>query len=77
MKAYYGAKTPADWAQPGGVSSMTLCKLTGQPATDIPLDLAIADLVLTPDPNTPPGTCGSPASDAGSASVPNSNSGSG
>jgi membrane peptidoglycan carboxypeptidase len=64
MKAYYAAKKPADWARPAGVTSMALCKLTGQPAVDVPPDLAITDLVQTPDPTVPLGTCGSGSSSA-------------
>ena len=60
VKAYYGNKKPADWARPAEVSPMTLCKLTGQPApADLSPDLAITDLVITPDPATPLAGCGS------------------
>src|SRR5437016_3470526 len=60
VKAYYGNKKPADWARPAEVSQMTLCKLTGQPApADLSPDLAITDLVITPDPATPLAGCGS------------------
>jgi membrane peptidoglycan carboxypeptidase len=60
MKAYYAGKKPPDWAQPADVSSMTLCKLTGQPApADVSPDLAVTDLVVTPDPTAAPAPCGS------------------
>jgi membrane peptidoglycan carboxypeptidase len=64
MKSYYGARKPADWARPADVSSMTLCKLTGQPApAGITPDLAITDLVVTPDLTAPRAACGgAPAS---------------
>jgi penicillin-binding protein 1A len=59
MRAYYGGKKPADWARPTEVSSMTLCKLTGQPAPDnVAPELAVTDLVITPDPATPRASCG-------------------
>jgi membrane peptidoglycan carboxypeptidase len=61
MKAYYGSKKPADWARPADVSQMTLCKLTGQPAANIPDGLRITDLVTTPDRALPLGGCGSAA----------------
>src|SRR5207248_3053790 len=42
VRAYYGSKKPADWARPTDVSTMTLCKLTGQPApADLSPELAI------------------------------------
>ena len=60
MKAYYAGKKPADWTRPADVSSMTLCKLTGQPAPDgLTPDLAVTDLALTPDPGSPRAACGS------------------
>jgi len=60
IKAYYGSKKPADWARPAEVTPMTLCKLTGQPATaGIAPELAIQDLAITPDPARPLDTCGS------------------
>jgi membrane peptidoglycan carboxypeptidase len=60
MKAYYGSKKPADWTRPAEVSSMTLCRLTGQPAPpDLSADLAVTDLVITPDPSAPRAACGS------------------
>src|SRR5438093_1550570 len=60
VRAYYGSKKPADWARPTGVSTMTLCKLTGQPApADLSPELAITDLVVTPDPAAPLAGCGS------------------
>jgi membrane peptidoglycan carboxypeptidase len=77
MKAYYAGKKPVDWPRPAGASSMTLCKLTGQPAIDVPPDLAVTDLVLTPDPNATLGTCGAAPNDGGSSPAPRSNSGSG
>ncbi|TMD50294.1 MAG: penicillin-binding protein [Chloroflexi bacterium] len=63
MKAYYPSKKPADWTRPAEVVSLTLCKLTGQPAPpDVSPDLAIQDLVTIPDPAAPPAApCGSPA----------------
>ena len=68
VKAYYGAKKPADWTRPAEVSSMTLCKLTGQPApADVSPDLAVTDLVITPDPSTPRAACGTPSGDGGSS----------
>ena len=60
VKAYYGSKKPADWSRPAEVTSISLCKLTGQPApVDVAADLAIQDLVLTPDPAAPRAACGS------------------
>jgi membrane peptidoglycan carboxypeptidase len=68
VKAYYAGKKPADWARPAEVTSMTLCKLTGQPAPgDVQPELAIQDLAITPDPALPLGPCGS-ASGSGSPS---------
>src|SRR5437870_7256268 len=60
MKAYYPSKKPADWTRPAEVASLTLCKLTGQPAPpDVSPDLAIQDLVTIPDPAAPPAApCG-------------------
>ena len=67
MKAYYGSKKPADWTRTAEVSSMTLCRLTGQPAPpDLSADLAVTDLVITPDPSAPRAACGS-SGDGGSA----------
>jgi membrane peptidoglycan carboxypeptidase len=60
VKAYYGSKKPADWARPADVSSMTLCKLTGQPApSGATPDQVIQDLVITPDPAATIAACGS------------------
>jgi membrane peptidoglycan carboxypeptidase len=76
MKAYYGSKKPADWARPAEVASMTLCKLTGQPApVDAASELTIQDLVVKPDPALSLGACGAaaPASGAppqGAAGLP-------
>ncbi len=68
MKAYYAARKPADWARPAEVSSMILCKLSGQPApADVSPDLATTDLVITPDPSIPRAACGS-SGDGGSGS---------
>ncbi|TME57374.1 MAG: penicillin-binding protein [Chloroflexi bacterium] len=68
MKAYYGSKKPADWARPAEVAPMTLCKLTGQPAAaDLPAELAVQDLAVTPDPALPLAGCGSAS---GSGSLP-------
>src|SRR3989440_7703728 len=69
VKAYYGSKKPADWARPSEVSSMTLCKLPGQPApAGTSADQVIQDLVVTPDPSAPIGACGLvPGSAGGSA----------
>ena len=69
VKAYYGSKKPADWARPSEVSSMTLCKLTGQPApAGASADQVIQDLAVTPDPSAPMGACGLvPGSAGGSA----------
>src|SRR5256885_2044156 len=67
MKAYYSSKKPADWTRPAEVVSLTLCKLTGQPAPpDVSPDLAIQDLVTIPDPAAPPAApCGSPGPGSG------------
>jgi hypothetical protein len=67
MKAYYPSKKPADWTRPAEVASLTLCKLTGQPAPpDVSPDLAIQDLVAIPDPAAPPAApCGSPTAGGG------------
>ena len=67
MKAYYPSKKPADWTRPAEVASLTLCKLTGQPAPpDVSPDLAIQDLVTIPDPAAPPAApCGNPAPGSG------------
>ncbi|HXN57494.1 MAG TPA: hypothetical protein VN912_02785, partial [Candidatus Angelobacter sp.] len=67
MKAYYAGKKPADWARPADVASLALCKLTGQLApSDVSPDLAIQDLIVTPDPAAPPpAPCGSPATGSG------------
>ncbi|HSO93504.1 MAG TPA: penicillin-binding transpeptidase domain-containing protein, partial [Candidatus Dormibacteraeota bacterium] len=47
LKAYYAGRTrPADFPRPAEVVSTTVCKLTGQPATDIPAELAVTDLVI-------------------------------
>jgi penicillin-binding protein 1A len=77
VKAYYGSKKPADWSRPAEVSTMTLCKLTGQPApVDVSSDLAVQDLVVTPDPATPRAACGSAtgsargSSDGGDGGLP-------
>ena len=65
VKAYYGIKKPADWARPAEVASITLCKLTGQPApVDVAPELAIQDLALKADPMVPAGACGAPAGGA-------------
>jgi membrane peptidoglycan carboxypeptidase len=63
MKAYYAARKPGDWTRPSDVASITLCKLTGQPApSDVSPELAIQDLVVSPDPAAPPpAQCGTPA----------------
>jgi membrane peptidoglycan carboxypeptidase len=66
MKAYYGGKKAADWVRPAEVASQALCKATGQPGLDIPGELAITDLALTPDPGAPPAACG-PSGSAGTA----------
>jgi penicillin-binding protein 1A len=72
MKSYYGSKKPADWTRPAEVSSMTLCKLTGQPAPDgLSPDLATTDLVITPDPSAPRSACGpAPGSPGPAAATP-------
>jgi penicillin-binding protein 1A len=76
MKAYYGNKKPADWSRPADVSSMTLCKLTGQPAPpDVSADLAVTDLAITPDPSAVPGPCGTPPAGNSDGSPPSDNSG--
>jgi membrane peptidoglycan carboxypeptidase len=75
MKAYL-SKKPSDWTRPAEVSSMTLCKLTGQPApSDVPPELAVTDLAITPDPATPIGPCGSAAGSTGGAGIPGDGSG--
>jgi membrane peptidoglycan carboxypeptidase len=69
MKAYYGGKKPADWARPTEVASLTLCKLTGQPAPpDVAPELAIQDLAVKPDPALPLGACGTPTLGGGTPS---------
>jgi membrane peptidoglycan carboxypeptidase len=69
VKAYYGSKKPADWSRPADVSTMTLCKLTGLPApVDVSPDLAVQDLVVTPDPAAPRAACGSATGSAGGSS---------
>ena len=76
VKAYYGTKKPADWARPAEVSAMTLCKLTGQPApADVSPDLAITDLVVTPDPAAPLAGCGSTPGNNPSGGAPGDGSG--
>ena len=77
VKAYYARRKPADWTRPAEVSSMTLCKLTGLPAPDgLTPDLAITDLVVTPDPNSPRAACGPvPGSDGPAASPAPSDAG--
>jgi membrane peptidoglycan carboxypeptidase len=79
MKGYYGGKKkPADWARPSQVSSMTLCKLTGQPApADVAPELAITGLTITPDPSAPLAGCGSPAGGSSPAPKPGPSGGSG
>jgi penicillin-binding protein 1A len=76
MKAYYASRKPADWTRPAEVSSMTLCKLTGQPAPDgLSGDRAVTDLVVTPDANAPRAACGdtpgSPGPAGGASSTAN------
>ncbi|MDQ6712705.1 MAG: penicillin-binding protein, partial [Candidatus Dormibacteraeota bacterium] len=62
VKAYYGSKKPADWARPAEVASMTLCKLTGQPApVDVAPEMAIQDLAIKVDPALRSAACGAPA----------------
>jgi penicillin-binding protein 1A len=46
LKAYYAGRKPADFSRPAEVTSTTVCKLTGQPAADIPAELAVTDLVI-------------------------------
>jgi len=72
MTSYYRGKKPADWTHPAEVSSMTLCKLSGQPApAEVSADLAVTDLVVTPDPAAPRAACGAaPASPDPNASPP-------
>jgi membrane peptidoglycan carboxypeptidase len=68
MKAYYGKRKPADWARPADISSMLLCKLTGQPAPDgLPAEQAVTDLVVTPDPTASRAACGSTPASLGPA----------
>ena len=68
VKAYYGGRKPADWARPSEVSSMALCKLTGQPApAGVSPDQVIQDLVITPDPAAPLAACGSVSESGGVA----------
>jgi len=55
---------------------MTLCKLTGQPApADVSPDLAITDLVVTPDPAAPLAGCGSTPGNNPSGGAPGDGSG--
>jgi membrane peptidoglycan carboxypeptidase len=76
MKAYDSGKKPADWSRPGAVSSMALCKLTGQPAPDgLSPDVAITDLVITPDPTAPRAACGATPGGAGPAGSGSSDGG--
>lgn len=57
---------------------MTLCKLTGQPAPpDVSPDLAVIDLVITPDPATPVAPCGSTPGNGGAPVSSSSGDGSG
>ncbi len=60
MKTYYGSRKPADWTRPAGVVSTTVCKLTGQPAAQIPAALALTDLVIKNDQAAPAASCGTP-----------------
>ena len=61
MKAYYTGRKPADWVRPAEVVSMTLCKLTGQPApVDAAPELVIQDFAVKPDPALPVAACGPP-----------------
>ena len=46
LKAYYAGRKPADFSRPAEVISTTVCKLTGQPAVDIPAELAVTELVV-------------------------------
>jgi len=46
LKAYYAGRKPADFSRPAEVTSTTVCKLPGQPAADIPAELAVTDLVI-------------------------------
>jgi membrane peptidoglycan carboxypeptidase len=75
MKAYYAGKKPADWTRPAGVTPMTLCKLTGQPAANIPDGLRITDLTTIPDPTVPLAGCGSGSSGSGTAGSSSGDSG--
>ena len=72
LKGYYPGKKPADWAKPAEVSSMTLCRLSGQPApAGLTSDLALTDLAITPDPTAARAPCGSTPGSQGPA-VPSS-----
>ena len=78
MKAYEGSKKPANWTRPAEVSSMTLCKLTGQPApAGVAPDLAVTDLVITPDPAAPRTGCGASLGSADGNSPASSGEGGG
>jgi len=66
LKAFYGSKKPADWVRPAAVATMTLCRLTGEPApADVSPDLAIEDLMVSPDPAAPLAACSSPVASGG------------
>ncbi|MDQ6883088.1 MAG: penicillin-binding protein [Candidatus Dormibacteraeota bacterium] len=57
VKAYYAGRKPADWTRPADVVSTRLCKLTGQPAAQIPAELTVTDLSIKSD-ATPTASCG-------------------
>ncbi|HEY8738785.1 MAG TPA: transglycosylase domain-containing protein [Candidatus Dormibacteraeota bacterium] len=61
IKTFYAGHKPAAWARPADVVSATLCKLTGQPAAQIPADLAVTDLVIK-SASAPAAGCGNPSS---------------
>ncbi|MEO6796999.1 MAG: transglycosylase domain-containing protein [Candidatus Dormibacter sp.] len=70
MKAYYGSRKPADWTRPADVVSTTVCKLTGQPAAQIPAGLGVTDLVVKNDQAAPAASCGTPGTAAAGSGQP-------
>ena len=70
VKAYYGSRKPADWTRPAEVVSTTVCKLTGQPAAQIPAGLGVTDLVIKSDQVAPAANCGTPGTAAAGSGQP-------
>ncbi|HEY0492646.1 MAG TPA: transglycosylase domain-containing protein [Candidatus Dormibacteraeota bacterium] len=64
LKAYYAGRRPADFSRPAEVTPATVCKLTGQPAADIPAELAVIDLVIKGQ-AAPAASCGGGSNGAG------------